>query len=158
MLKTAHKNAINSQPIKKILILFCADKDEWFHQMASNDISRLPCIPDVNKELMTLREHTVPDADQAIWRKCLAQIWVASQPCNHEPVFRGPKWTCHICGRREALRAQHPGANLQINCLNEIWGHADGDLWETADGQLWETWWNYFQHPLEHVVRYTECL
>ena len=76
-------------------------------------------------QLIYLRELTVPDADQAIRRKIWARILVASQSCNHGPVFQESKWKCHICGRRAGQQAQHLGENLQRYGLDEM-GSGDG--------------------------------
>ena len=98
-------------------------------------------------QLIYLSELTVPDADQAIWRKIWPRILVASQSCNHGTLLQERKW-CHICERRAGQQAQHPGENLQRYGLDDTWGQVmkddvglligeDRDCWLGSYGDCW---------------------
>jgi len=62
---------------------------------------------------------------------------VASQSCNHGPVFQESKWTCHICGRRAGQQAQHPGENLQRYGLDKTWVQVMKGQAGLLNGELW---------------------
>ena len=97
----------------------------------------LPYIVDRNVQLIYLREVTVPDVDQAIWRRLWCRILVVSQSCNRGLAFPTTQMTSQISDRRAGRQAQHPGANLQSYGLDE----ALVKVMESQVGLLIEKYW-----------------